>query len=1004
MPWATGSRPEARVVAVPDPVAWRAAILADKSARPAPQSLVQAPQLALESQRGAPRPRWQREQSTKTRQPKTVGATSGPHSQPAQEAAVEWPDERLWQPPSRFRQASPRMAAPVLCRNFFGPLATDTEELPDATALRDPTRAAGQLLPEQSGRGWRRKAQRPQAQSRSARQQRTAAAVGSTMDGPASAEAKTARQMSRSSPPTLGPLSDRPQFRDELYSEIGGAWSPSPPGQRRGGWSIPRPRPRSVVSCLHELAAAGSMSSRCPAWDVRHDHGNLWDNERAGPLSVRVESVVGRANDRGGTDHRSVRWGRPGAMTTGGERTAAAKGLASTERNGTGLGPRDPSLALPERAGGSEARDGQGSGSARRDRTRTSSSTSSPDLPDLDSREAVSASPRLGTASRLLQVQVPLEASALVLNDRQQHRVSVSRADWDGFDHFRHGASPDLIVALCLRQHLGCSELVRIELLSRAALVLSRGEWPASWEEFSSFVADGGFFRVGARLRGGMDPARKNRLDAVRFDSGTDWPMLDRCLEALRRQAPLPSEAGQQQRAIAELMAEAMPLRQWQLLETVPGIQGRCNATPARMMALALLLARPRARARDGDAAGVQPGRHVELRFNSVAPPPAPASGGGISMDMIRDEVLGKLEELAPAMWTDPMFSLRTVRKTMRLEGNLRALQTYSLTVLLPYGDWIPAFLSGQLSLGQGSYATVAPCGTHIEVELTPLDHTVFRAIRLSLGLSHADSLALLEDGLTRSLGGPVACRFTTSRRVVGGGGGGKPSFAHHSPDDEGASTLFTIEAAGLIVARREGLHLEFSLGEGDDQRPIALKIQLPGCPPWALKRMLASRVVPPLQFRAAGTLFLHPNVLIGPLAAGWMTDKLEHSASEEEMLRRGMAQVWRVCVQTSDIHFVGRRDKGDKNPLFVYAEFSSLEAARAFGANLDIRSFHPEFIAMWSRWMGDGPVSLWSCALLTEALEGAPTKTWKGLMDLGTQSPCPPPDPQPQVVNANAA
>ena len=735
---------------------------------------------------------------------------------------------------------------------------------------------------------------------------------------------------------------------------------------------------------------------------------------------MRAGSSAGSAEDRGGTAHRSVRWGRPGTMTSGWgggapqNRALDSQGApchelraeesASTEQNGTGLGPRDPSLATPERAGGSEARDGLGSGSARRNRTSTSSSSSSSDLPDLDSREAVSASPRLGTASRCGQVQVPPEARVRILSERQQHFVPVSRADWDGFDHSRHGASPDLIVALCLRQHLGCSELVRIELLSRDALVLARADWPASWDEFSAFVEEGGFFRVGARLRGGMDPARRARLDAVQFDSGTDWPMLDRCLEALRQQGPLPPTAGPEQRAIAELMAEAMPLRQWHLMETVPGIQGRCNATPARMMALALLLARPRARGRTCVATGVQPGRDVELRFNSVQPPPAPASGGGISMDMIRDEVLGKLEELAPAMWTDPTFSLRTVRKSMRLEGNLRALQTYSITVLLPFGDWIPAFLSGRLSLGPGSYATVAPCGTHLEVELTPLDHAVFRAIRLSLGLSHADSLALLEDGLTRSLKSPVACRFTTSRRAVGGGGGGKPSFVHHSPDDEGASTLFSIEAAGLLVARRAGLHITLSLGEGDDQRPVDLKIQLPSCPPWALKRMLASRVVPPLQLRAAGTLFIHPNVLIGPLATGWMTDKLEHSASEEELLRRGIAQVWRVSVQTSDVHFVGRRDKGDKNPLFIYAEFSSLEAARAFGANLDSRTFHPEFIAMWSRWIGDGPVNLWSCALLTEALEGAPTKTWKGLMELGAQSPCPPPDPQPQVVNAHAA
>jgi hypothetical protein len=44
--------------------------------------------------------------------------------------------------------------------------------------------------------------------------------------------------------------------------------------------------------------------------------------------------------------------------------------------------------------------------------------------------------------------------------------------------------------------------------------------------------------------------------------------------------------------------------------------------------------------------------------------------------------------------------------------------------------------------------------------------------------------------------------------------------------------------------------------------------------------------VTPPLQYRAEGILFLHPNVLIGPLAVGWMTDKWAHSSSEEERLR----------------------------------------------------------------------------------------------------------------------
>jgi hypothetical protein len=359
-------------------------------------------------------------------------------------------------------------------------------------------------------------------------------------------------------------------------------------------------------------------------------------------------------------------------------------------------------------------------------------------------------------------------------------------------------------------------------------------------------------------------------------------------------------------------------------------------------------------------------------------------------------------------MWIDAAFALRTVRKSMRLEGNLSALQTFSLTVLLPFGEWIAAFLNGQLSIGPGSYATVAPFGTHVEVELTPLDHVVFRAIRLSLGLSHADSLALLEDGLTRALRTPVACRFTTSRRIVNGGGGGggrgKPSYVHHSPDEEGASTLFTIEAASLVVARRKDLHIRLSLGDGDDQRPIAVKFQLPVCPPGALYRMVESRVTPPLRLRPAGTLFLHPNVLIGPLAANWMTDKIVHSSSEEERLRRVVSDVWRGCVQAADVHFVGKRDKGDKNPMFLYIEFPSLDAARAFGANLDTQAFRAEFITFWNLWLGDKPVNLWSCALLTEALEVVSFKAWRGLMELGTQSPCVPRLPDPAQADARAA
>jgi hypothetical protein len=365
---------------------------------------------------------------------------------------------------------------------------------------------------------------------------------------------------------------------------------------------------------------------------------------------------------------------------------------------------------------------------------------------------------------------------------------------------------------------------------------------------------------------------------------------------------------------------------------------------------------------------------------------------------VLKDEVLGQLARLAPAMWADVGFNLRTVRKSIRLEGNLSALQSFSLTVLLPFGAWVTAFLKGELSLGQGSYATVGPIDTHIEVELSRRDHKIFRAIRLSLGLNHTDSLALLEDGLSRALQGtPVACRFTTSRRAVGGGGGGgakgKPLFVHHSPDDEDASTLFTIEAAYLLVARRQALFINVSLGEGDDQRPITVQFQLPACPPAVLHRMVESRAIPPIRARNAGTWFVDSNVLVGPLPAKWLTNMVAHSSSEEERMRSIASVIWRGCVQAEDVHFVGRRDKGDRNPLFLYVEFPSVVEANAFGSNMDGNTLPAGLVAFWGKWFGR-TVPVWSCAVLTEALEVVLSKAWKGLLEQATQNPCPPPPP----------
>jgi len=1024
-----GPQPRARGAGPTDPIAWRASVLACDRARQSPRPPPQQPRLALTAQQ---QPHCQptgkqRQQRTQPPGPESVGAHCRLPSQPIRQPATSLPEEHPRQSGSPRLRASPPMSAPIQFSNFYGPLAVEAEDTLDQTVQQGrrhrPERTGRQFPSETRARQEKRQALRSQASTRAGQspgQRGAANTANRTGTGPESGGTKEPQTTARPFPSVTdraGVLSTRQEFSEQLPSAADTSGSRILPGRRMGGWSLPRPHSRSTATALHAISEDGPLSFRIPAEEFQCVDGSaLPTGEQVDPFHLRVvHGGRGPRDDiggRGGTTHRSVLWGKPPAQKRDSEAGPARRQTSSAERPSAVR--HTPPMAMPEEGGGFNARGGQGSGRASLCRIRSAlSSTSSPpaaqaDLYPARVRGTVVSPPRLGTVSTRQQVPLVHEPRAVVWRGERGYTLPVTRDDWDGFDHFRHGPSPDLVMALCLRQHLGCSELVNIELVSHDVLILHRGDWPASWEEFCSFVAGGGSFRVGALLRGGMDPARKALLDAVHFATDTDWPLLDRCLEAVRQQAQQPAEATPEQRTIAELMSEATPLRQWALMETVPGIQGRCNATPARMTALGLLLARPRVRVRlfPPCVAAGQAGQHVELRFNSIPPPSGPASGGVTSMESIKDWVLSKLEELAPEMWVDPAFALRTVRKSMRLEGNLAALQTFSLTVLLPFGDWITAFLKGERTLGPGGYATVAPVDTHTEVELTPLDHAVFRAIRLSLGLNHADSLELLEDGLRRALRGtPVACRFTTSRRIVGGGGGGgakgKPSYVHHSPDDEGASTLFTIEAADLVVARRKGLHISFSLGDGDEQRPLALKIQLPVCPPGALYRMVESRVTPPLRTRDAGTLFQHSNVLIGPLPANWMTDKIVHSSSEEERLRRASSLLWKGCVQAEDIHFVGKRDKGDRNPMFLYIEFPGLEEARTFGANLDRKSFQPALAAFWSRWMGDRPVHLWSCALLTEALEVVPFKNWKGLMELGMQSPCPLPDP---VANAGSA
>lgn len=358
-----------------------------------------------------------------------------------------------------------------------------------------------------------------------------------------------------------------------------------------------------------------------------------------------------------------------------------------------------PSLVEPEREGQSNLHNWQGEGGASLGRMRNSSSPR-PSLArgDLYAERARGDDvepPRFGTEGRsqLISAARALGVRVNVRTGGGVRSVPVTQTDWYGLDHDRHGPCPDLVVALCLRQSLRCEKLANIELISHDALILHREDWPASWEEFGSFVEGGGTFRVGAILRGGMDPSRQALLDSARLAmSDEEWVMLDRCLEAVRTQGPRPADARPSLVTLAELLFEATKLGQWTILHgSAAELQGRCNLTPARISALAVLAGRPRVRTWHPPqfVTGGRAGQHIELRFNSI-PPPSGYLGEAIGAETLKDEVLGQLGRLAPGMMADAGFNLRIVRKSIRLEGNLNALQPFSLTVLLPFGFGSP--------------------------------------------------------------------------------------------------------------------------------------------------------------------------------------------------------------------------------------------------------------------------------------------------------------------------
>jgi hypothetical protein len=113
--------------------------------------------------------------------------------------------------------------------------------------------------------------------------------------------------------------------------------------------------------------------------------------------------------------------------------------------------------------------------------------------------------------------------------------------------------------------------------------------------------------------------------------------------------------------------------------------------------------------------------------------------------------------------------------------------------------------------------------------------------------------------------------------------------YEHYTLEDDRSSTIMTIGAESLFIARRWQLFVTVPFG-ADGQFPVSLAFRLPTPTQHPLYVMVTSQVCPPLRVRLLHTLFLSDRVLLGPLPSGPEPSKPSpsHDAEDSHMPERG--------------------------------------------------------------------------------------------------------------------
>lgn len=602
-----------------------------------------------------------------------------------------------------------------------------------------------------------------------------------------------------------------------------------------------------------------------------------------------------------------------------------------------------------------------------------------------------------------------------------QMSLEVRREDWVMMQDLGLGSYPDLAVAFAWRRYSDRStgrdhkRLPTIHLVSHEAMDIPKVLWPTSWEGLVEHVETGGYFRKVGAMRGGMDPAVAQQLSLVDFNRYLDWEEIDRNLARVRTGEVIPPDQMTETMLMAQQLSGCTALQQWDPLAAFLAAQPEevrkgLVISPARLAALSVIAARPRPE-QTAPPEWLLSATFAELRFHHLSPSdfvPDPHRANDLR-GQIQDGIINRLLCVSPEIKNHPHYRLQDLRSDLRVELNLKDPQVetclFSAIMVLPNGQWISDFYRGVKSLGGRSFCTIAPTDLHVETELLNTDQQVLRAIRSALGVDHTTFRLMLDETLSRALRCDVRSREDTVRFTSTGGRGGKRTMEHVSPESPDSRLLTTMDATSLILARRTVNTLPLLLG------PVTVSITIVQCPQQALKNALQPREPAAMRLRLPGTVIGCPVVLMGPLPKGSIPARTVKSGSMMAELRKDMNAVCRAELGTKDVQLLGRYDK-DRSPMFLYMEFSSADAANAFGLQGD-QMVPPQFARLLASLWGERAfqIPFWSCNLLAECLAVADEKALKALMSHGQAHACPLPPPaipppplQPPIPGAGQA